>query len=68
VEVLAVPTIHILRHGRDQSLEKIQEAEMRKYPTLRSAFRNFQMHRDWKLYKTCLREYVTQKKNKRMRK
>jgi len=65
VEVLAVPTIHILRHGRDQSLEKIQAIEIKKYPTLRNAFKNFQTHREWKMYKKDLKDSIIgRKKNK----
>jgi len=55
--------IHVLRHERDENIEGVTDVEMKKYPTLKDAFLNFQTHREWNWYKKDIRDEVIEKKH-----
>lgn len=65
VEVVAVPTVHLLRHGI--RIEQFRQNEMTKYPLIRESFQRYLNSRNWKLYKKSINENIIANKEHKYR-
>jgi len=65
VEVVAVPTVHLLRHGI--GIEQFRQNEMTKYPSILESFQRYLNSRNWKLYKKSINENIIANKEHKYR-